>query len=138
MRQYELTFIASPHIPETDFNTLLDQIQGYIKQAGIEIEKFEKLGRRRLAYEIKHEREGFYVMATLRAKGGEIAEVERRLRVSDAILRYLTVRVDEDYQRAERMAAERNQRIAKRAAASGAHATAQSELPASGAGEERE
>lgn len=138
MRQYELTFIVSPHLPETELNTTLDQIQGYIRQAGIEIEKFEKLGRRRLAYEIKHEREGFYVLATLRGQGTGIAEIERRLRVSDAILRYLTVRVDEEYLRAERMAAERNQRMAKRAAAGGALAAAQAEATAGSAVEERE
>ena len=129
MRLYELTFIASPDLPESDLNALLEQIQGYINQTGAEIEKFEKLGRQRLAYEINHQREGFYVLATLRARGSEIGEIERRLRVTDVILRFMTVRVDRDYQRAERMAAVRKQRLSRKAASGASRESAQAELP---------
>lgn len=129
MRLYELTFIVSPQLQETDLDALLEQIQGYIKQTGVEIEIFDKLGRRRMAYEINHQREGFYVFALLRAKGSEVGEIERRLRVTDAVLRFMTVRVDEDRQRAERMAAVRTQRLSRKAGAAAARESAQAELP---------
>lgn len=138
MRIYELTFIVSTTLPESDLNTLLEQIQGHIKQTGAEIERFENLGRRRLAYEINNQREGFYVLVTIRGGGSEINEIERRLRVTDAILRYLTVRVDVDFRRAERMAADRTRRLARRATAGGTGVPAQVELPIGASDEEAE
>ncbi len=130
MRTYELTFIVTPALPETEVDGFLEQMQGYIKQTGAQIEKFEKLGRRRLAYEIGHQREGIYVMVTLQANGSEISEIERRLRVTDSILRFMTVRVDVDHERARRMADARTKRISRKAAARTAREPVRTDFPA--------
>jgi small subunit ribosomal protein S6 len=65
------------------------------------------MGRRRLAYQIQKFTEGYYVVFTVEGTGAEIAEVERRMRVTDAIIRYITIRIDEDLKRAEKFRARR-------------------------------
>jgi small subunit ribosomal protein S6 len=74
------------------------------------------MGRRRLAYNVGRKTEGHYWLFEIEGTGAEIAELERRMRVSDAVLRYLTVRVDEDRQRAEKLGAKRALRASKRPA----------------------
>ena len=72
------------------------------------------MGRRKLAYEIKRMREGYYVLFEIEGSGKEIAEVERRMRVNDLIIRYITVRVDEDRKAAEKVRTKREKRQARR------------------------
>jgi small subunit ribosomal protein S6 len=70
------------------------------------------MGRRKLAYPIQKNREGHYVVLTIEGSGLEIAELERRMRVSDAVIRYITVRIDEDLKRAEKIRGRRTVRMA--------------------------
>ena len=90
-----------------------------IEGEGGSIVKIEDIGRRKLAYEIKRKKEGYYVLFEIEGSGREIAEIERRFRVNDAIMRYITVRVDEDRKAAEKIRAKRERRRNRRAAAAG-------------------
>jgi small subunit ribosomal protein S6 len=72
------------------------------------------MGRRRLAYEINHKREGVYVLLEVEGSGREIAELERRMRVNDRVIRYMTIRVDEDRRRADKLRDRRARKAAKR------------------------
>jgi small subunit ribosomal protein S6 len=93
---------------------LTEGVQKIITTAGGQIVKTEVMGRRQLAYEIKHKKEGIYVLLEIEGSGQEIAETERRMRVNERILRYVTVRVDEDRRRADKLKDRRAQKAAKR------------------------
>jgi small subunit ribosomal protein S6 len=111
LRQYELLFIISPKIADQEVDKLANQVKEYVAGLGAEIINVQRLGRRRLAYEIKHFREGHYVLIQFNGSGSEISELERRLRVTDDVLRYLTVRLDEDLRRADKMKQKRTRRV---------------------------
>ena len=115
MRVYEVLFIVAPNTEEGDTETLITQLSDVITNQGATISKVDRIGRRRLAYPIGKFNEGYYVVLTVEGTGSEIAEVERRMRVSDAVIRYITIRIDEDLKRAEKFRARR----AARAAAGG-------------------
>jgi small subunit ribosomal protein S6 len=116
MRVYELMFIIAPNVEEGDIDSLITQLSEVVTNQGAQVAKVDKMGRRRLAYPIQKFNEGFYVVLTVEGTGLEIAEVERRMRVADAIIRYLTIRVDEDLKRAEKF---KVRRAARAAAVSG-------------------
>jgi small subunit ribosomal protein S6 len=99
MRNYEIMFIVSPTAADEDVDKINGQIEGVITAGGGKAEKIEKLGKRRLAYIVKKFREGSYVLFTIQADGAIIREVERRLRVMDLVIKYLTVRMDDDMKR---------------------------------------
>jgi small subunit ribosomal protein S6 len=107
MRVYEVLFIIAPNTEESDTEALITQISDVITNQGAEITKLDRIGRRRLAYPIGKFNEGYYVVLTVEGTGAEIAEVERRMRVTDAIIRYITIRIDEDIKRAEKFRARR-------------------------------
>src|SRR5213080_2303353 len=92
---------------------LSETVQKIITSQGGQIVKTEMMGRRQLAYEINHKREGAYILLEIEGSGAEIAELERRMRVNDQILRYMTIRVDEDRRRADKLK-DRRARKAKR------------------------
>ncbi len=119
-RIYEVMFILEPTIEEDDVDKIVGQLtQGVIDKGG-DVAKVDKLGRRQLAYEIRKGsrkyRDGYYVLLHLNGTGQEIAETERRLRVLDPVIRYLTVRTDEELKRAKKMQDRRARRAAGRAA----------------------
>ena len=95
MAKYEMMFIARTDVPEEDLDKLNAQMESVISGAGGKTEKIDKMGRRRLAYRVKKQREGFYVLFTFEGTGDTVREFERRLKVTDAVIKYLTVRVDE-------------------------------------------
>jgi small subunit ribosomal protein S6 len=101
-RDYELVYIISPESSEQEIADLHTQIEQIVQRFSGTIEKSENWGRRKLAYEIGHHREGTYVVETIRGTGELMKEIDRRLRVIDAIIRHLVVRVDEDLRIAER------------------------------------
>jgi len=114
-RLYDLIFIVRPDTPETDIDKLVTTIEHSIAEKGAKIEKMEKWGRKRMAYRVKKLREGFYVYFALRSSNGDlIKELERRLRVNDAVIKYLTVRLDEDMKRKEKFNKKRERRAARR------------------------
>lgn len=95
MREYELTFIVRPDISENDVNATVDQVQTWLTDLGNEVVKVDRWGRRRLAYQIKNQREGHYFMVVTNLDTQTIGELERNLKLSDSILRYLLVRADD-------------------------------------------
>ncbi len=107
MRTYELMFITSPNTTDEDINKLTTQIEHAVTDRGGTIAKIEPWGRRKLAYKIEKFEEGIYTLIHIEGTGQEIAEVERRLRVTDFVIRYMSVRTDEDLKRAAKMKAKR-------------------------------
>jgi small subunit ribosomal protein S6 len=114
-RTYEVIFIVDPDAAEDDVMKLSESVQKIITGQGGSITKTEMMGKRQLAYEINHKKDGTYVLLEVEGSGKEIAEVERRMRVNDQILRYMTVRVDEMRQRAEKLKARRASKAARKA-----------------------
>src|SRR5262245_55163551 len=102
MRNYEIMFIVNPNASEEEIDKINGQIETIITSGGGSIEKIEKMGKRRLAYEVDKHREGFYVLFVISANGDIIKECERRLRVIDAVIKYITVRTDEEVRRLEK------------------------------------
>jgi len=140
MRVYEVLFIIAPNIEESDIETLITQLSEVATNQGAQIARVERMGRRRLAYPVRKFNEGHYVVLTVEGSGAEIAEIERRMRVTDAVIRYITIRIDEDLKRAEKF---RVRRAAHAAAAASTRRTRQTEpvLPIGGdeeAGESEE
>ena len=119
VRQYELIYIVSPETSDEGVADLHTQVEGIVGQFGGEIEKSENWGRRRLAYEIKNYKEGTYVLELINGPGDLVKELERRLRVNDHVIRHLIVRVDEDRQVADAIAAQRRETQARRRLARG-------------------
>src|SRR5579863_147311 len=102
MRKYELVFIVRTDTPEEEIGKLITQMEGVVTSLGGKVETVDKMGRRRLAYRVKRQREGFYVRFVIDGGGDVIKEFERRLKVTDAVIKYLTVRIDEELKRAEK------------------------------------
>jgi len=113
-RTYELMFIVNPDAGDEDVLKLSEGVQKIITGQGGSITKTEMMGKRQLAYEINHRRNGTYVLLEVEGSGAEIAEVERRMRVNDQILRYMTVRVDEMRRRADKLKDRRARKAAKK------------------------
>jgi small subunit ribosomal protein S6 len=106
-RVYEILFIADPNLGEPEVDTLTTHVQGYIEKEGGKLQKVEKWGKKRLAYVIGRHREGSYVLLVAEGQASLVKEVERRLRVTDGIIKFMTVRVDEELRKAERRRARR-------------------------------
>lgn len=119
-RMYEILFIANPNLGETEVDALTEQVKGFVEKGEGRIEKVENWGKKRLAYEVRGHREGYYVLIQAESQGPLIKEVERRLKVTDGVIRYLTVRVDEELRKAERRKARRTLTEEKRRPRSGA------------------
>ncbi len=119
-RLYEILFIADPTLGEPEFEALVELVQGYIEKEGGRIERVEKWGKKRLAYLVKKHREGYYVLFVVGGEGSILREVERRLRVTAGIIKFISVRVDDDLRKAEackaRRAAEEQKKRARQAA----------------------
>ena len=119
MRQYELVYLITPEASEQDVADLHTQVEQIVQRFNGTLDKTENWGRRKLAYEIGHAREGTYVIETITGSGELMKEIDRRLRVTDTIIRHLTVRVDEDLRVAERLRTERKETQARRRTARG-------------------
>jgi len=114
MRKYEIVFIVRPDATDEDVDKLVAQMEGVVTGTGGKMEKVEKMGRRRLAYRVKRQHEGFYVLFILEGSGETVKEFERRLKVTDTVIKYLTVRTDEELERAEKFKALRAKQESKR------------------------
>jgi small subunit ribosomal protein S6 len=114
LRTYEVAFIAAPNTADDDLSKLNSQIEQIIADRGGKITKVDNWGRRKLAYRIGKFDEGVYTFVYVEGSGQEIAEVERRLRVTDFIIRYLTVRTDEALKRAQKLKSKRKVSLAPR------------------------
>ena len=115
-RAYEVMFILRPDMPEEEVDKLISGLESNVTTSGGKVKNTEKMGKRRLAYNVRRFHEGQYVLFTLEGSGEMIHEIERRLRVSEPVIKFLTVRVDEDQKRLAKIKAIRATRV-KRAPA---------------------
>ena len=118
-RQYELVYIVTPNASEQEIADLHTQIEQIVQRFGGTLDKTENWGRKRLAYDIAHHREGNYVVETITGSGELMKEIDRRLRVIDQVIRHLVVRVDEELRVAQRTAEARKQFTTRRRVARG-------------------
>jgi len=116
MRIYEELFIVRPDATEEEVDPLIEQMKGVITHAGGTIEKAEKWGMRKLAYRVSKHNEGQYILIVFNAEAGTVKELERRLRVSDMVIKFLTVRIDEKLKRIEKRKKAREKRAARKPA----------------------
>jgi len=96
VRQYELIYITAPEITEEALAELHQQVAAVVERFGGNFDRTENWGRRRLAYEIAHQKEGVYVLQVINGSGELMKELDRRLRVMDLVIRHMVVRVDEE------------------------------------------
>jgi len=115
MRIYEELFIVKPDAPDEEVDQFVEQLRTQLTTAGATVDKVDKWGKRRLAYRVDKYREGTYVLFQFTSGPEVVKELERRLRVSDSVLKFLTVRIDETLKRLDKRKKERDKRAAKRA-----------------------
>ncbi len=122
MRIYEELFVLRPDVTEEEVNALLDQLRPVITTGGGTIEKEEKWGVRRLAYRVEKKTEGFYILLQFNAPPQTVRELERRLRVQDSVMKFITVRIDEKLKKIEKRKKQREKRAARKPVAAAAAA----------------
>src|SRR6476646_7825386 len=118
-RQYELVYIITPEATDQEIADLHTQIEQIVQRFNGTFDKTENWGRKRLAYDIGHHREGTYVVETITGSGELMKEIDRRLRVIDQVIRHLIVRVDEELRVAQRTSDARKTTQARRRTARG-------------------
>ena len=116
MRVYEELFIVRADAPEEEVDALIDQMKGVVTSGGGTVEKAERWGVRKLAYRVAKRTEGLYILMQFSAGPELVRELERRLRVSDAVLKFITVRIDEKLKRIEKRKKAREKRAARKPA----------------------
>ena len=132
-RTYELMFIVRPDMTEEDLDKLISTLQAVVPPTGGNVVKVEKMGKRRLAYTVRRFHDGIYVLMVVEGGGPAIHELERRLRVTEPVIKFLTVRVDEEQKRLAKIKALRDAKkkvSAQPAAAAEEAATPAAEAPA--------
>ncbi len=113
-RTYEVMYIIDPETSADKITKLNEAVGKLIEKEGGSVVRMDDVGRRTLAYPIDKKTEGYYVLFEINGSGQEILELERRMRVNDMIIRYMTVRVDEDRKKADKMRAKREKRAERR------------------------
>jgi small subunit ribosomal protein S6 len=113
-RRYELMFIVRPDMTEEDQDKLILNLESAVTSSGGQMRNVEKMGKRRLAYTVRKFNDGVYILLTFEGGGGLVHELERRLRVSEPVIKFLSVRIDEEQKRLDKIKAIRD---AKRKAA---------------------
>ena len=114
-RTYEIMFIVRPDVEEPEHDKLIETVSGYVTTGGGTVKTTEKMGRRRLAYTVKKFNDGFYVLLIVDSPASLIAEIERRLRVSEQVIKYITVRMDEEDKRVAKIKAHRDAHVKRSA-----------------------
>jgi small subunit ribosomal protein S6 len=109
-RTYELMFIVRPDMTEEDQDKLISTLDHAVTSSGGQVKNVEKMGKRRLAYVVRKFHDGLYILLTFEGSGGLVHELERRLRVSEAVIKFLSVRVDEEQKRLDKIKAIRDAR----------------------------
>ena len=115
-RIYEELFIIRPDATDEEITPIVEQIRGIITTAGGSVDKEERWGVRKLAYRVQKRNEGYYVLLQFSSDPQTVKEIERRLRVNDAVLKFLTVRIDEKLKKIEKRRKAREKRAARRPA----------------------
>jgi small subunit ribosomal protein S6 len=129
-RTYELMFIVRPDMTEEDQDKLISTLDSAVTSSAGRVKNVERMGRRRLAYKVRKFQDGVYILLTVEGSGGLIHELERRLRVTEPVIKFLTVRIDEEQKRLDKIKAIRDARRKVSAAAAAASAEAPGEAPA--------
>lgn|ERR1035437_3846738 len=124
-RTYEVMYIIDPDTEAEKIEKLNDAVGELIKKEGGTVVRMDDFGMKNLAYTIQKKTQGHYVLFEIEGSGQEILELERRMRVNDMIMRYITVRVDEDRKKAEKLRTKRETRAAKRASFRSSQETAE-------------
>ena len=114
-RTYEIMFIVRPDVEEADLDKLIEGFSANVTAGNGEVKTVEKMGRRRLAYTVRKFNDGFYVLLTIAAEGKLITEIERRLRVSEPVIKFITVRMDEEEKRLAKVKAIRDTKVKRSA-----------------------
>jgi small subunit ribosomal protein S6 len=114
MRIYENLFIVKPDATEEEIDGLVDQMSKSVTTHGGSIDKVEKWGKRKLAYRVEKQREGYYILIQFTAEASTVHEFERRLRVQDSVMKFITVRIDETLKRLDKRKKEREKRAHRR------------------------
>jgi small subunit ribosomal protein S6 len=115
MRTYEVIFILRPDLPETETEAVVEQMKQAAESAGGKLAKEpEKWGKRPLAYRVSGFREGFYVLFEVAGTGETLRELERRLKVAEPVIKYMSVRVDLERKKQEKFRHRREHRAARR------------------------
>ena len=127
-RTYEVMFIVRPDILDEDLDKLIAGLEANVTQGGGSIKSLEKLGRRKLAYMVRKFNDGNYVLLTIEATGPVVLELERRLRVTEPVIKFITVRIDEEEKRLAKIKAIRATR--KKLSAEPAASAAPAPVPA--------
>ncbi len=102
-RTYELMFIVRPDMAEEDQDKLISTLESSVTSSGGAVKNVERMGKRRLAYVVRRFHDGIYILLTIEGSGGLVHELERRLRVSEPVIKFLTVRVDEERKRLDKV-----------------------------------
>jgi len=111
VRNYEVVFIAAPTLTGEELDAFINHAQTVIEGKNGKIVKADNWGKKTLAYKINKFREGYYVVLSIEAEGGAIAELERRFRVTDFIIRFISVRTDEAIKRSEKIKSARRRKV---------------------------
>lgn len=127
-RTYELMFIVRPDMAEEDQDKLISTLESAVTASGGQVKNVEKMGKRRLAYTVRRFHDGIYVLLTVEGSGGLIHELERRLRVTEPVIKFLTVRIDEEQKRLDKIKAIKDAK--RKAAPAPAPAETSGEAPA--------
>jgi len=115
VRNYEVVFVAAPTLTGEELDGFINHIQTVVEGKNGKVIKVDNWGKKPLAYKIKKFREGFYVVLSIEGDGSTIAELERRFRVTDYIIRFISVRIDQDLKRSEKIKAIRHKKAPKEA-----------------------
>ncbi len=130
-RLYEVMFIVRPDAADEDVDKLIDGFTANVTAGGGVVKSVEKMGRRKLAYLVRKFNDGNYILLTIEAGGPVVLELERRLRVSEPVIKFITVRIDEEEKRVAKVKAKRGvRRTATEAAAAAPAPAAASAEPA--------
>jgi small subunit ribosomal protein S6 len=114
-RLYDVIFITRPDTPEPEIDKIIATLESTATEKGSKVESVAKWGRKRMAYRVQKLREGYFVYLVVRSTNGDVVkEIERRLKVSDPVIKYLTVRLDEELKRQEKLKRHRERRAARR------------------------
>ena len=118
-RKYELVYVVSPEATDAQVTDLHTQVEQITQRLGGTIEKTDNWGRRKLAYEIGPHKEGTYVLETIDGGGELMKEIDRRLKVSELVIRHLVVRIDEEQSVVDRVRTRRTENSRRRRVARG-------------------
>jgi len=116
MRVYEELFIVRPNATDEEIDPLIEQLTQVVTSRGGTVEKSDKWGVRRLAYRVEKQNEGYYVLLQFTAGPDVVKEIERRLRVADLVMKFITVRIDEKMKKIEKRRRAREKRAARKPA----------------------